>query len=498
VLGLSLFLRLYDLDVFLSGDETKWMCRGINFHAALARGELSDTYQSEHPGVLTMWIATLAVPLSRVGEWVDLCAWVDEESLLRVENHPAMADLPALVFRARQWLTVVTWLGMIGMWWLFRRLTDGRTALLGAVFIGLDPFYLALSRVLHLDALLTTFMSLSVLSMLVYLRGHHRFRYLACSALTAGLAMANKSPALFLGPWVGLLVLGFVRSTTGDRWHAGVRCALRIFVPWGVIALGVVVLLWPALWSDPTGALSQVFGQALGYADQPHGHSNFFWGQVRPDPGPAFYPVAWAFRTTPWAMLGLLLLLLRWRNQWRCSHFRSLVVVFGGFVLLYGALMTLGAKKFDRYLLPVFPFVDLLAAIGWAELLRHWLLMAESRWHRWLLSLLILTLLMAQFAVLWPTRPYYFSYYNPLLGGGRTAQQILLVGWGEGLEKAAAYLNAEPGAEHFDVSTEHRHQFGPFFQGRTSGAKRLDVAHGDYYVLYVNTIQRWRVPRFLE
>jgi hypothetical protein len=87
VLGLSLFLRLYDLDVFLSGDETKWMCRGINFHAALARGELSDTYQSEHPGVLTMWIATLAVPLSRVGEWVDLCAWVDEEVVAVPPSH---------------------------------------------------------------------------------------------------------------------------------------------------------------------------------------------------------------------------------------------------------------------------------------------------------------------------------------------------------------------------------------------------------------------------
>jgi len=409
-----------------------------------------------------------------------------------------MGDLPPLIFRARQWLAVVTWLGIIGMWWLSRRLFDERTALLAAVFIGLDPFHLALSRVLHLDALLTTFMSLSVLSMLVYLRGGHRFRYLVLSALAAGLAMANKSPALFLGPWFGLVLLGSVRFTTRDPWHTALRSVLRTFVPWGIIALGVVALLWPVLWTDPMGALGQVFGQALSYADQPHGHSNFFWGQVRPDPGPAFYPVAWAFRTTPWVMLGLLLLPLGWRSQGRCSLPRSLAMIFGGFILFYGALMVLGAKKFDRYLLPVFPFVDLLAAMGWAELLRRWLSMAEGRWQRWLPSLLALVLVTAQFVMLWPTRPYYFSYYNPLLGGGRAAQRVLLVGWGEGLEKAAAYLNAKPGAEHFDVSTEHRHQFAPLFRGRTSGAKRLDVPHGDYYVLYVNTIQRWRVPKLLE
>jgi uncharacterized membrane protein len=53
------------------------------------------------------------------------------------------------------------------MWWSCRCLLGERTALLGVIFIGLDPFYLALSQVLHVDALLATFMGLSVLSLLV-------------------------------------------------------------------------------------------------------------------------------------------------------------------------------------------------------------------------------------------------------------------------------------------------------------------------------------------
>jgi hypothetical protein len=496
ILSLSLYLRLHDLDVYLSGDETKWICRGINFHAALARGELKGTYQSEHPGVLTMWITTLAVPLSQVGDWVGLCAWTGGNELIRVEDHTALAGLPPLIFEARQWLAVVTCLGLVGIWWLSRCIFGERTALLGTIFIALDPFYLALSRVLHLDALLTTFMSLSVLSLLVYVRSRPESRYLVLSALAAGLAIANKSPGLFLGPWTALLVLTFAWSAKRGQMCDGMCQALKAAVLWGLIALGVAVLLWPALWVDPVSALSQVFGQALNYADTPHWHSNFFWGQIRPDPGPAFYPVVWAFRTTPWVMLGLLLLLPRWRTQEKRSFLQP-VTILGGFALIYATFMTLGAKKFDRYLLPVFPFVDLLAAIGWAELLRRWVPMAEARWQRWLSPLLTLALTMAQFAVLWPTRPYYFAYYNPLLGGARTAQRILLVGWGEGLEKAAAHLNAKPGAEDFDVSTEHISQFGPFFRGRSSFAKKLDVAHGDYYVLYVNTIQRWRTPEVL-
>jgi hypothetical protein len=40
--------------------------------------------------------------------------------------------------------------------------------------------------------------------------------------------------------------------------------------------------------------------------------------------------------------------------------------------------------------------------------------------------------------------PYYLGYYNPLLGGGATAQRVMLVGWGEGMEQVGAWLRARP------------------------------------------------------
>ncbi|MEA3345596.1 MAG: glycosyltransferase family 39 protein [Chloroflexota bacterium] len=497
LLCLSLFLRLHALDVFLSGDEAKWICRGINFHAALARGDLRGTYQSEHPGVVTMWISTLAVPLSQAGEWVDLCAQTGGSKLTRVEDHAALARLPSLIFRARRLLAIVTWLGIVGMWWLCRRLFDERTALLAVLFIGLDPFYLALSRVLHLDALLATFMALSVLSLILYVRGGHRRRDLALSAVTGGLAMANKSPGLFLIPWTGLLLPVFAWLNPEGQRRERVCGALKTAVLWGTVALGVVLLLWPTLWVDPLSALGQVFGAAVGYAEEPHGHSNFFWGHIRPDPGPAFYPVAWAFRTTPWAMLGLPLILFKWRGQKK----RPVFLMLGGFALLYAAFMTLGAKKFDRYLLPIFPFVDLLAAAGWAHLVnqstQHATRNTQHTRNAKLETLLTLVLLVAQFAALWSSQPYAFSYYNPLLGGAGVAQRVLLVGWGEGMERAAYYLNQKPDAEQFHVNTAHISQFAPFFEGHTSSASDLDLAESDYYVFYINTIQRLREPEVL-
>jgi len=484
VLGLSLALRLHALDVFLSGDEIKWICRGINFHTALARGDLRATYQTGHPGVVTMWIGTLAVPQSEIEGMQP-----DEDG---PKDHATLTLLPPLIFRARALLAVVTWLGIIGIWWLSRGLFDERTALLGAIFIALDPFHLALSRVLHLDALLTTFMTLSVLSLLVHLKGGRGRRYLVVSAIAGGLAMANKSPGVFLAPWAALLAFAGTRAEGHTR--EGIWKAVEIAVLWGTVAVGTVVLIWPTLWVQPLSALSRVIGKAMGYAREPHGQSNFFWGAIRPDPGPLFYPVAWAFRTTPWVMLGLLLALPTWRSRRK----RLTLLALGGFGLAYAAFMTLGAKKFDRYLLPVFPFVDLLAAGGWAELLRRWETMAKVRWQRWLPVLLTLVLVIAQFALVWPTQPYYGSYYNPLLGGARTAQKVLLVGWGEGMERAAHYLNQKANAEQFHVNTGHISQFAPLFQGHTSGLSDLDLAESDYYVFYINTIQRLRGPKVLN
>ena len=58
-LGLLLFLlafalRAQDLDVFLTPDETRWACRSTNFWSALSEGRWSDSYQKEHPGVVTI------------------------------------------------------------------------------------------------------------------------------------------------------------------------------------------------------------------------------------------------------------------------------------------------------------------------------------------------------------------------------------------------------------------------------------------------------------
>jgi hypothetical protein len=168
-------------------------------------------------------------------------------------------------------------------------------------------------------------------------------------------------------------------------------------------------------------------------------------------------------------------------------------------VLFYTLLVTYGGKKQDRYLLPIFPALSTLATIGYLYFLRttHYALRTTHYLSRftWLAPL---TILFIQAAFILPTYPYYFSFYNPLAGGGRAAARLLQVGWGEGLNEAAAYLNTLPQAESLKVVSWYSTTFEPYFKGQTiykideekiSRSPKPGLA-ADYVVFYINQTQR--------
>ncbi len=81
-----------------------------------------------------------------------------------------------------------------------RRLWGERVAMAGTALVALDPFYLAHSRFHHLDGLVTTFATLSVLALLNYARGR-RAGFMVLSAIMAALGRVTKISGLVVVPW---------------------------------------------------------------------------------------------------------------------------------------------------------------------------------------------------------------------------------------------------------------------------------------------------------
>jgi hypothetical protein len=202
-------------------------------------------------------------------------------------------------------------------------------------------------------------------------------------------------------------------------------------------------------------------------------------------------------RTTPVIFFGVLLCLWFLGQRWRLAEhqlfpFYSSALVLLVYIVLYTLLVTYGGKKQDRYILPAFPALMMLAALGYLYLLRFRL---RQRYYQWLIPI---SLIILQTILVLPYHPYYFSYYNPFAGGGSLAARTVQVGWGEGLNEAAAYLNTLPEAESSQVVSWYSTTFEPYFKGQAiykiedekiSRSAKPGLA-ADYVVFYINQTQR--------
>lgn len=484
VFVLSLGLRLAGLDLYSTTDEGYWMQRTVRFGAALARGDLASTYRAGHPGVSVMWAGLIGIGPER------LAAYLPERFVQHdvLERSPGYLEALSAARRAVAVLTSGLIAVAVVLAW---RLLGSGPALTGGVLLVLDPYVIGMTRLLHVDALLAPLMTVSALAGLVYWTRSSRWGYLLLSAVAGGLALLTKAPSGFLPIFFGLIcITALVRDGLG---HGAGRSALQVLIRlllWGLGAAAVYGLLFPALWTDPLGRIVSLARFVVLVGLQPHDGSFFLGQPVVEDPGPFYYVVAVPLRLSPLIALGMGLFALRASHDEHRMAVRWLLLYVG----LFAVLMTLASKKFDRYMLPAQMMLDLLAGVG------IWRLVALlARWRGWGGGLLAL-IAAVQVVLLARVWPYPIAYSNPLAGGPERARQLIMIGWGEGLEQAAAFLNGLPNAESLYVVTSYNHVVRPRFVGTTipmapyvRGDAGGSLPVPDYMVLYVNARQRRQI-----
>ena len=572
--ALALIPRVLALNAFVTPDERRWLERSVKFFAALLYQDWAGTLRKGHPGVTTMWTAVAGLTGKYLfGAWSEGVS-VSRASLLEFLQRVPL-DMVSLDYLAaiRFPTVLLTSAFVVALYFLVSKLLGRKVALLSAVLVALDPFYLAHSRLLHHDALVATFMTLSLLSFLVYLEQLRSPAYLVVSGLSAGLAFLSKATSLFLVPFMGLLAwMAYVEQgavSPPSRWQEGRRWLGRLLV-WGLMASLTFAALWPAVWVEPAKALGEVWEKSTSAAaTEVHIQGDFFLGRPTLDARILFYPVTFLFRATPLSLAGTALavyfLVRRFtlhasrftlhasRFTFYDSRFKLLLYMF-----LFVVFMSAGGMKYDRYLLPVYPALEIVAAAGLCQTVQ-WA--KESGWisrtfrlsrpqiapagfaiqrpggglqirreqkcglppsgygvealagefrlkaplrailygllrlrldGTWTLLVVALAL-QAGFAL--PHYPYFLTCYNPAFGGGWLAPRVMLVGWGEGLDQAARYLNGLDDPAKARTATWYDSEFAPFYLGETLPLREVDAGNGipwllsDYVVSYLPQVQ---------
>ncbi len=506
VFVVALLPRLMGLDAFITADEDDQIMFASNFLKSMLQGDPGGALILGYPGVTTMFFGAIGVGLRYLAHyagWLPL-PWVQADlmtTLEQVTTRFGQFDHPMdFIVWVRAPMAVVSALSVMGIYLLLRRLLDTPVALLAALVLAFDPFILAHSRLLHVDAPMAYFMFLSFLAFLIYLEAG-RWSWLLWSGLFGGLALISKTPAAILGPIlvVSGLFYTLLPPQNVSRSSRGKNLVLALTL-WGLIAIAAMFALWPTMWSHPLTAVSRLIDNVQSVNRGFHPTTGIFWGNGETDKNLLYYLVVFPYHLTPLTTVGLLVGLLlivagavayvRRRDHWS-ARILPLALSLVAYIVIFMTPVSVISRRGDRYILPVFFASAVLAALAlwW---LAGWV--ARTLLRRGDVSTpfyVAAGVALVQVGFIATYHPYYLAYYNPLLNAAERAPQTINVGWGEGLDQAAAYLNEVQTGPPGVVAAWYSNQFAPYYRGLTVDLSSQEAAlTADYTVFYINQVQR--------
>jgi len=467
----GLLLRLVPLGRYVTPDEPHWVYRSIHFADAISARDWTAIPPTGHPGVTTMWLGAAGVTVQRLLNPAESAAhldWIRRLAWLAPENGEAFRHLAFFLPWGRVAVALVNTLGLVVLYPLLARLFDRRVALVTVGLLAFDPFLIGHSGLLHTDAPLATFSLLALAAALNGRREPSRAIWWALGGLFTGLSLLTKIPTLILLPFVLLLL---AQSASRNPQSAVVHCSLFM-----ASLLIIIFISYPILWADPIRPLQTLSTFAERHIETVQ-RLIFFAGRMTRDPGPAFYPVVFLFRVSPLSLIGLVIGWIMLRHFSSERRFAFLLLI--AFAVLFGATMTLAAKKHDRYLLPAFPPITLAAALGWEVLSGR---VKEARTSSAHSPCIPLVLPLIQLVL---TLPFLFrplTSFNLLVGGSWAAARVLPTGWGEEMGAAARSLNRLPDADQLTVAASSVPSFASLFVGHTVLLDENTAPLADYIV----------------
>lgn len=403
--GLYLAIRLTGLYVdVLNPDGINWHERSYFFIKAIKEVKLENTYQEYHPGVTLMAISAPA--LLAFGFFLRTQGVESSYSPSNYLDYDYVAKIAV----------VIVGLGLV-LWslHLLKKLVNGKTLLIYAFLVLLEPFYIGQSRLYHLDFLLAHFSLIAFLYLFSCFNKGASKKGFILGALFFSLAVLTKLTALILLPYLFVLFVPSLRKFGRGVWLFG-----------GFVLMVSVLcfVLFPALWVNFQPTLQALYEGAVevGYSGK---HKNLILNALTDEVPLNFYFVNLGFQLSPLALLALLAVCVHvitrfvragvriFTKGWDSYHpelsdlasdRRLYYLSFFAFVYMLVVLSFMG-KKLDRYTILFFPYIFIAVAY------------LVSRFRVKVLGLVLLLYALGMAPQYYRIYPYFYAYANPLFGG---------------------------------------------------------------------------------
>ena len=345
-------------------------------------------------------------------------------------------------------------------------------ALFALALLVFDPLILSHGPLVTTDSAATCLIFAGVYAFYRYVRRPSLLRLAVCG-VAVGLALGAKHSALFLFPILILLSIAEVAMSPAPlrgRIRLGLKLAASVFI----IGLISMALLWSfygfRYQARPNGKniipptaeylkelKHPMEAAVIGYAERHHllpesylfglndvvvvcrggdGRTMYLFGKMYPAGRWFYFPAALLIKATI-GFLVLLLLVPLARVTRERTHRREIFFLVIPPVTYLAWAMTSKLDIGIRHILPIFPFLILLAAAGAVSLAR--------RSRAWACAVGLLLILHGASSL--HAAPNYLAYSNEFFGGPQNTWRVLAdsnVGWAGGLRAVATEIRRRP------------------------------------------------------
>ena len=415
-------------------DVWKWKARSYDFGSGVFTFDFQKTLQKYHPGVTLMWLGAFGIKSYNL--YYDIAY-----------KTPPTENIVKTVFELDfvQKLFVVTAIGAVLAFIFFplKKLFGLKYAFLSIFLVSFEPFYIGLTRVFHLEGLLSALMLASVVWLYYHFK-QPKTSKLILSGVFAGLSFLTKTTALFLLPFFAL--------TTAIFFYKEAKSISKTFTYllksgslWLISFVFTAFLLWPILWVNPVDAVDAMY-RGVSVIGIEREHEQFYFSKFVTDPGPTFYVVVFALRSSFWLLIGLVGLALARKKALNSSksEFVIFLLIYGIFYLIQ---LTIPSKKLDRYVMPSLVSFALIASFFYLWFLENVKLNKIVK---------ILALTIPILYTCYYLHPDYFSYYNPIFGGLRTGIGVIEPKWIIGTPEIQNYFKRLQKSQKFEPAPEDK------------------------------------------
>jgi len=446
----SFGIRLWDITgLGITADEATWIIRGNHYIDSILEGKFVQASSAKfgaHPGITTAILIGVSEKLFK----------------------NSLGELTA----ARLPLILINSLTPLLLLWFLARLSKFKTGVFAATILALDPFHISLSRIAHLDALLTFFITATLLT--YFLAEKEKKESLKILAgVFFGLALLTKLLAVSV-----LIIIFTYKILTSIKKK---RINISLFDFYGLFAgFLVFYIFFTKIWTHPlSGFIEHIKNNLQG--ELAAGHINFFLGEITSAPSKLFYLVVLPIRlpeiTLVFFVIGLLFALYK-------LHQKNLNIFLIIWLLIILILLSTQSKMGDRYAIPAWPAISVIAAYGLIKIPCF----LKNKNLRFILTLALIFAGSIFYIIQYS--PNYYFFYNSLVGGAEGAKRFVVVGRGEGHRELVEYFkdkNAKIGflgdnrlVEFYDtsgkferLSAEFRPEKYDFIAVYTSAKQRL-------------------------